>query len=96
MGVPLVTLNGRTVVSRGGASVLNVVGLAELVAGSEDEYVAIAARLASDLDRLEALRGMLRGRVSSSSLTDALRFTRDLEAAYRQMWQAWCRGARAP
>lgn len=90
MGVPVVTLSGGTVVSRGGASVLNVVGLPELVGKSEDEYVEIAARLALDLEALERLRRGLRERVAASPLTDARRFTRDLETAYRAMWRGWC------
>lgn len=92
MGVPVVTLSGRTVVSRGGASVLNVVGLSELVATSEEKYVEIAARLAHDLERLERLRRELRARVAASPLADARRFTADLETAYRAMWRGWCAG----
>ncbi len=93
MGVPVVTLAGETVASRGGASALATVGLGELVARSEDEYVAIAARLASDRAQLERLRSSLRARVASSPLSDAARFTRDLEAAYRTMWRRWCASA---
>ncbi len=92
MGVPVVTLSGRTVVSRGGASVLNVVGLSELVAASEEQYVEIAAGLARDLGRLERLRRELRERVAGSPLADARRFTADLETAYRAMWRGWCAG----
>lgn len=94
MGVPVVTLSGRTVVSRGGASVLNVVGLSELVATSEEEYVEIAARLAHDLGHLERMRRELRERVAASPLADPRRFTADLETAYRAMWRGWCAGAK--
>ena len=90
MGVPVVTLAGETPASRGGASALRTVGLDELVAGSVEQYVDIAAGLARDPGRLAALRAGLRARVAASPLADAGAFTRDLEAAYRQMWRTWC------
>ncbi len=46
MGVPVVTLAGKTSVGRGGVSILSTLGLPELVARrSEDDYIQIAARL---------------------------------------------------
>ena len=52
MGVPVVSLVGQTAVGRGGLSILSNVGLPELVARSEEEYVRIAVELANDLPRL--------------------------------------------
>jgi predicted O-linked N-acetylglucosamine transferase (SPINDLY family) len=90
MGVPVVSLVGTRPVSRAGLSILSNVGLPELVARSEDDYVKIAVELANDLPRLSELRSSLRQRMLASPLTDARQFARDIEAAYRQMWQAWC------
>jgi predicted O-linked N-acetylglucosamine transferase (SPINDLY family) len=92
MGVPVVSLAGRTPVSRAGLSQLTNLGLPELVAHSEDDYVRIAVELAGDLPRLGQLRSTLRERMENSVLTDAPRFARNVEAAYRKMWQAWCTG----
>ena len=39
---------------------------------------------------LAFLRETLRHRMSRSPLTDAKRFTRELEKLYRQMWGRWC------
>jgi len=36
------------------------------------------------------LRAGLRQQLAASPLLDAVGFTRDLEAAYRAMWGAWC------
>ena len=47
-GVPVVTLAGRRHSERTSASILGHLGLDELVAGSEDEYVALAVRIARD------------------------------------------------
>jgi predicted O-linked N-acetylglucosamine transferase (SPINDLY family) len=90
MGVPVVSLAGQTAVSRLGLSVLTNVGLPELVALSEDEYVRIAVKLARDLPRLEDWRAKLRSRMQASPLMDAPRFARNVENAYRAMWRKWC------
>jgi protein O-GlcNAc transferase len=86
MGVPVVALAGKTYVARQGVSLLNAVGLPELVADSPDGYVEIARRWAADRDRLRAVRAKLRDRMRTSALTDVARFTRQLESAYGRMW----------
>jgi predicted O-linked N-acetylglucosamine transferase (SPINDLY family) len=83
MGVPVVTLAGRTHASRVGVSLVNSIGLASLVATDEESYVRLAAGLAGDATRLTTLRGSLRGDMSRSALTDAARATTNLEQAYR-------------
>ncbi len=92
MGVPVVSLAGRTHASRVGASLLHCVGLSEFVAQTPDQYLDLAAGLARDPARLAALRAGLRERMRASPLADAQRYTRDLEAAYRYMWRSWCAG----
>ena len=91
MGVPVVSLVGQTAVGRGGLSLLSNVGLPELAAHTEDEYVSIAVELANDLPRLAELRATMRERMQASPLMDAPRFARNIEDAYRSMWQTWCR-----
>jgi predicted O-linked N-acetylglucosamine transferase (SPINDLY family) len=90
MGVPVVSLVGRTAVGRGGASILANVGVPELIAPTPQQYVQIATDLARDLPRLAELRRTLRARMQASPLMDAARFARNVEAAYRQMWRGWC------
>ena len=90
MGVPVVTRTGRSAVSRGGLSLLANLQMLELAADNDEDYVRIAVRLASDLPKLAALRAQLRGRMERSPLMDSVRFTRNLEQAYRQMWGEWC------
>jgi protein O-GlcNAc transferase len=92
MGVPVITRVGQTVVGRAGLSQLMNLGLAELVAWDDLQFVDIAARLAGDLPRLAALRGSLREKMQKSPLMDGRRFARSVEAAYRQMWRDWCAG----
>src|SRR5262249_55308000 len=90
MGVPTVTLAGRTALSRAGLSLLSNLGLPELVAETPEQFVGIAAGLAGDLHRLSALRASLRDRLRGSPLMDAPRFARNMEAAYRHIWRRWC------
>ena len=89
MGVPVVTRIGATAVARGGFCQLSNLGLAELAAESEDGFVSLATALAADRGRIGLLRRSLRDWLMSSPLTDAPRFAANIEAAYRQMWQAW-------
>lgn len=95
MGVPTITLAGSVFVSRAGASLLTNAGLPELIARDAREYVAIAAALAADLPRLEAMRAGLRERMRASPLCDAPRFVANLERLYREAWRGWCAGRNA-
>jgi len=90
MGTPVVSLAGQTAVSRLGLSILKNLGLPELVASSEQEYIRIATELAHDAGRRRKMRSTLRDRMQASPLMDAPRFARNVEAAYRTMWREWC------
>jgi protein O-GlcNAc transferase len=90
MGVPVVTLAGRTAVGRGGVSILSNVGLEEFIARSGEQYVSIAAALAADRSHREHLRRTLRGRLEASPLMDGRRFAAEVEAAFRQIWRTLC------
>ncbi len=92
MGIPVVTLYGNRHVSRVGASILTQLGLTDLIAADEADYIAKAVQLAGDIERLSELRASLRGRMVNSSLCDEQSFARVVEAAYREMWRKWCSG----
>lgn len=87
MGVPTVTLARGATLGRIGASLLTCAGLRDWVAWSEQEYVALALRHASDLDGLARLRAGLRQQVSSTPLFDACQFAPQLEDALFAMWR---------
>jgi protein O-GlcNAc transferase len=90
MGVPVITLEGRSGMSRAGVSILTNLGLPELIASTPEEYVTIAVELAQDRPRLSKLSSGLRERMIRSPLMDAPRFVRNLESAYRTMWRKYC------
>ncbi len=90
MGVPIIALAGKYFATRMGVTIMNNIGLPELTAENEKAYVDIAADLATNPSRLRAIRHNLRQRMSDSPIMDYPAFARDIEAAYRGMWQAWC------
>ncbi|MGC2201804.1 MAG: glycosyltransferase, partial [Stellaceae bacterium] len=94
-GLPVLTCAGKTFASRVAGSLLRTVGLRELITTSLDEYEALALRLARDAPLLARLRENLAENRPTSPLFDTARFTRNLEAAYRQMWEL-CLTGRSP
>jgi len=92
MGVPVVALNGTTLSGRIAASMLTALDMQDWIAGSDEEYVRIAVEAARDLPRLARTRAFLRPRLAASDFGDVQRYTRAVEAAYRQMWRRWCAG----
>jgi protein O-GlcNAc transferase len=94
MGVPLVALYGDRGIARGGYSILQSLNLPELIAHNPAEYVDINVRVARDRVWRDGLRTTLRSRLAASPLMDGPLFVAELEAAYRQMWRAWCSSAR--
>jgi predicted O-linked N-acetylglucosamine transferase (SPINDLY family) len=95
MGVPPVALSGNTHRARVGVSLLTAVGVPELIAASEEEYVRLAVELANDRPRLAALHNTLRPRMAASPLCDARGLARDFESALREFWRRWCTGRSA-
>jgi SAM-dependent methyltransferase len=92
MGVPVVTLEGASVVARQSTSLLMNIGVPELIFPNLDAYIEGAVKLAGDAQRMQTLRRELRNRMVNSPICQPEQFSLDLEALYRRMWQAWCRG----
>jgi predicted O-linked N-acetylglucosamine transferase (SPINDLY family) len=95
MGVPVLTLPGRTHASRVSASLLHQVGLDGWIARDEEHYFRIARAAAANPQALALRRANLRKDFLSSSLSDGIGLARALEEAYRSMWRRAC-GAAQP
>ncbi len=87
MGVPVITLPQSRVVSRQTFSFLSAIGLPQLAAKDEEDYVRVAVDLAGDRNRLATLRSGMRVRMQASSLMDVSGFTRQLEQCIIELYR---------
>jgi protein O-GlcNAc transferase len=86
-GLPVLTCLGETFAGRVAASVLNAIGLPELITTSLDDYEALAVKLAREPSLLASITAKLACNRDTYPLFGTARFTRHIEAAYTMMWQ---------
>jgi predicted O-linked N-acetylglucosamine transferase (SPINDLY family) len=84
-GLPVLTCMGASFPGRVGASLLNAIGLPEMVTHSRAEYEARALALAHNPSALAEVKAKLAKNRETHPLFDTARFTRHLEAAYMRM-----------
>ncbi len=87
MGVPVVTLQGRTFAQRVAASLLHAVGLPQLVCHDVAGYVELIAELAQDAPRRHALKQQLEQQRLNCHLFDSAARAREMENLLQRMWQ---------
>lgn len=92
MGVPVVARYGERHSSRFGYSILCQLGLTELTAVSNEEYIEKATALARDWELLDTFHQRLRSLMKSSPLMDVKSYMAEVEKAYRHIWQEYCEG----
>lgn len=91
-GLPVLTCLGTAFAGRVAASLLNAVGLPELVTRSLDEYEGLALRIAHDSELRAALKSKLATHRSTWPLFDTVGMTRQIEKAFNEMWRRHCAG----
>ena len=84
-GLPVLTLMGQSFASRVAASLLNAIGLSELITRTQEEYEALAIELAINPKKLENIKFKLANNRLTAPLFDTPLFTKNLEAAYVKM-----------
>jgi predicted O-linked N-acetylglucosamine transferase (SPINDLY family) len=82
-GLPVITREGSTFAGRVASSLLQAIGLPDLVTRTAEEYEELAFRLATDKELLGSIKQRLDRNRATTSLFDTAAFTRHLEAAYR-------------
>jgi predicted O-linked N-acetylglucosamine transferase (SPINDLY family) len=92
VGLPVLTLRGTTFAGRVAASLLQAIGLPELVTLSLADYEARALRLARHPEALAQLKVRLAENRMTHPLFDTTRFARHIERAFRRMWDLWAAG----
>jgi predicted O-linked N-acetylglucosamine transferase (SPINDLY family) len=88
-GLPVLTLMGQSFASRVAASLLNAIGLPELIANTQEEYETLAIALAKTPQKLADIQLKLANNRLIAPLFDTPLFTKNLEAAYIKMFERY-------
>jgi predicted O-linked N-acetylglucosamine transferase (SPINDLY family) len=91
-GLPVLTLMGQSFASRVAASLLNAIGLPELITNTQEEYESLAIELAMNPSKLAAIKLRLANNRLTYPLFDTPLFTKNLEAAYIKMFEKYLAG----
>jgi predicted O-linked N-acetylglucosamine transferase (SPINDLY family) len=91
-GLPVLTLVGQSFASRVAASLLNAVGLPELITRTQEEYEALAIELALNPKKLADIKLKLANNRLTTPLFDTPLFTKHLESAYIQVYERYQSG----
>jgi predicted O-linked N-acetylglucosamine transferase (SPINDLY family) len=92
-GLPVLTVLGDCFAGRVAASLLNAVGLSDMIARSLADYEAMALAFARQPQRLAEVKARLKANLATSPLFAIDLYTRHLEAAYVRMWEIHKSGA---
>jgi predicted O-linked N-acetylglucosamine transferase (SPINDLY family) len=92
MGVPTLTLAGRTAAGRSGAAILGHAGLETFVAHDAADFARKGLFWAGNLAALSDIRAGLRERFAKSAMHQPAMVAAGMESALRIMWQRWCAG----
>ena len=84
-GLPVLTLMGEAFAGRVSASLLNAIGLPELITSSQAQYEQKAIELAQNPEKLGQIKATLIANRATHPLFNTAQYTKDLEALYRGM-----------
>ncbi|SFT57994.1 Predicted O-linked N-acetylglucosamine transferase, SPINDLY family [Selenomonas sp. GACV-9] len=90
MGVPVVSIRGRSHGARFGASILTNAGVKELVVENDINYVRRAVQLGNAPELIGAYHSGLRANLLKSPLMDRKNYMKELETGYCQIWKNFC------
>jgi len=93
MGVPILTLSGRSFAARVCASLVRSAGVEELECTTAADYIARAVEFGRDRTKLASIKTKLTAGRDICALFDTPRLVSHLEDLYRQMWSDFKRGA---
>jgi len=88
-GLPVLTCMGESFASRVAASLLNAIELTELITNSQHQYEATAIELATNPTKLKAVKDKLQRNRLTTALFDTKLFTKNIEAAYTEMYKRY-------
>ena len=88
-GLPVLTCVGESFASRVAASLLKAIELSELITTTQEQYEALAIELATTPEKLKSIKQKLERNKLTTALFDTARFTKSIEAAYKQMYERY-------
>jgi protein O-GlcNAc transferase len=88
-GLPVLTCMGESFASRVAGSLLNAIGLPELVTETPTDYEALAIELATNPAKLKAIKVKLEKNRLTTPLFDTAVFAKDIETAYSKMYEQY-------
>jgi len=91
-GLPILTVLGTTFAGRVAASLLNAIGLPELITATLDAYEQTAVDLATHPEKMSAIKRKLVENRLTAPLFDTKHFTKHIEAAYNAMFERYHAG----
>jgi predicted O-linked N-acetylglucosamine transferase (SPINDLY family) len=92
LGVPVLTVPGRSFPSRVCGSLVKAAGMEEMLCTSPEDYVRRAIQLGTDADLLRALKQKLAERREDCTLFATGLLVSSLEQLYAQAWQDYTQG----
>ena len=92
MGLPLLTMIGKSFSSREAASILTSMNLPELITNTSEEYEALAIELATHPEKLKVIKDKLISNLTTAPLYNTKLFVKNLESAYTTMYERHHKG----
>ncbi|MDC1015744.1 tetratricopeptide repeat protein [Candidatus Thioglobus sp.] len=87
MGLPVITLQGKSFSSRMGASILKAINMPELIASNQNEYESMAIELATNSKKMKEVKEKLSNNIKTAPLFNTALFTKHLESAYKTIYE---------
>ena len=91
-GLPVLTKSGKSYTSRMAGSLLNAIGLPELITTTDEEYESLALDLAQNREILNKIRNKLSRNIKTNPLFDTGRYTRNLELGFEMAYDRYLHG----
>jgi len=92
MCLPVITIAGDSFASRVSASLLNSTNLNELITETLKDYEKLAINLSNDEKLLTELKEKIKLQISKSNLFKPKTFTRNLERAFKRIYENYLEG----
>lgn len=95
VGLPVLTMAGKSFASRMAGSILSAIGLKELITFTPMEYESLAINLAQDFNKLAKIKKKLLSNRSTAALFNTQLFIESIEAAYVKIFKLYESGHQA-